>query len=73
MIKYRELTAEERIHDRIERQKKARRDQDMFLRWELKKSKLEIARNMVANGEPIDKITKYTDLSIDEIENLSHD
>ena len=32
---------------------------------------VEIARNMVADGEPVEKIIRYTGLTRDEVENLS--
>ena len=50
MIKYIELTADERIRDRIERQEKARRDQAMFL----KQRECEIAKNLLNLGDPIE-------------------
>lgn len=33
-------------------------------------SKIEIARNMIADGEPIEKIVRYTGLTKESIENL---
>ena len=32
---------------------------------------VEIARNMVADGEPVEKIIRYTGLTRDELESLS--
>jgi predicted transposase/invertase (TIGR01784 family) len=29
-----------------------------------------MARNMIADGEPVEKITRYTDLTREEVENL---
>jgi len=31
---------------------------------------IEIALNMIADGEPVEKIIRYTDLTHDELENL---
>jgi hypothetical protein len=39
------------------------------VRWEARKA-IEIARNMMANGESIEKITMYTGLTREEVENL---
>ena len=70
MVKFRELTADERTRDLYERREKARRDQDMYERWAIKQSMFGVARNMIADEEPIDKIMKYTGLSFQEIESL---
>jgi len=37
-----------------------------------KEKALEIARNMLADGEPIGKIARYTELTEDEIRKLMH-
>ena len=39
------------------------------VRWEARKA-IEIARNMMANGESIEKITMYTGLTHEEVESL---
>jgi predicted transposase/invertase (TIGR01784 family) len=70
VVKLRELSADERARDLYERREKARRDIVAEKNWAVKQSKFEIAQNMVANGEPIEKITMYTGLNPDEIENL---
>jgi hypothetical protein len=31
---------------------------------------LAVARNMIADGEPVEKITRYTGLTSEEVENL---
>jgi len=36
----------------------------------LTQEKIEIAKNMLKDGEPVDKIIKYTGLSVNEIEEL---
>ena len=37
---------------------------------EITREKLGIARNMIANGEPVEKIARYTGLPAEEIEGL---
>ena len=70
VIKYRELTAEERTRDTFERLEKARRDQAMHQKWAIKKSQLEIARRLLGTGDSIDKIITVTDLTREEVEGL---
>ena len=70
MVKFRELTADERTRYLYERREKARRDQDMFLRWELKKAKIEIAKSLLNLGDPIEKIITVTGLTHEEVEKL---
>jgi predicted transposase/invertase (TIGR01784 family) len=70
VVKFRELSAEERVRDLYERQEKARRDIAAEKRWALKQQQFEIARNMIINNEPDDKIVLYTNLTQEEIENL---
>jgi len=67
IIKLRALSADEKARELYERREKARRDADMFLRWELKKSKFDIARVMLENNESIEKISMYTSLTQEEI------
>jgi hypothetical protein len=69
-VKLRELSADERARDMSERREKQRRDESMRERWAVKQSHLEIAKNMIADGEPIDKILRYTGLTREEIEGL---
>ena len=73
VVKYRELTADERTRDLYERREKARRDIESEKRWVIKQRDFEYARKMIAKEEPIDKIMEYTELTIEEIENLSGD
>jgi len=69
VVRLRELSADERARDLYDRREKARRDQVAREKWAVKQSKLEIARNMMKDGESIEKITRYTGLSRDEVEN----
>jgi len=64
------LSADERARDLYERRKKARRDIAAEKKWAVKQSKFEIARNMLADGEPIEKIVRYTGLTHKEVESL---
>jgi predicted transposase/invertase (TIGR01784 family) len=70
VVKFRELTADERTRDMYERQEKARRDQDMFLRWGIKQSKFEIAKNFLRMNIPLEQIVMGTGLTLEEIESL---
>jgi len=70
VMKFRELSADERARDLYERREKARRDVAMFAQWEVKKKQFEMARVMLANEEPIEKIMLYTSLEREEIESL---
>jgi predicted transposase/invertase (TIGR01784 family) len=70
VVKFRELTADERVRDTYERQEKARRDQVMHERWAVKKSKFEIAKSLLNLGDPIDKVIAVTGLTLEEVEKL---
>ena len=37
-----------------------------------KKEKIEIAKNMLANNEPVEKIVSYTGLTKEEVEKLNN-
>jgi predicted transposase/invertase (TIGR01784 family) len=65
-----ELSADEKTRDVYERREKARRDADMHERWAMKKQALEIAKAMLSNGEPAEKISLYIGLTEEEIESL---
>ena len=69
-VTYRILSFEERERDRFERQEKACRDQAAQQRWAVKQREFDMARVMIADGEPVEKIMKYTNLTNDEIESL---
>ena len=73
VMKFKELSADERARDLYERREKARRDAAMREKWAVKKNQFEMAKIMLANGEHIDKIMLYTRLEREEIENLSDD
>lgn len=74
MVRFRELTADERTRDLYERREKARRDQAMFMRHERQlgmwEGRVAIARNMITGGEPVERIKRFTDLTCEEIETL---
>jgi len=70
VVKFRELSADERTRDLYERREKARRDQAAQQRWAIKQREFDMARTMLEDGEPIEKIMRYTNLTNDEIENL---
>ena len=70
VVRFRELSADERVRDTYERREKARRDQAARERWAAKQRDFEIAKKMLADKEPIEKIIKYTGLTREEIEGL---
>jgi len=70
VVTFRELTASERTRDLYERREKARRDIASQKRWAAKQMQFDIAKNMIADGEPVDKIIKYTSLTLEEIDEL---
>ena len=45
-------------------------DQDAAIRVRVEEEREDIAREMLADGEPIEKIIKWTKLSLDAIKNL---
>lgn len=70
VVKYRELTAEERTRDMYERREKARRDVAMHQKHAVKQSKLEIAKNLLALNMQIEQIATATGLNVEEVKNL---
>ena len=70
VVKFRELSADEKTRDLYERREKAHRDQAAREKWALKQGMLEVAQTMIAAGEPVEKIVLYTRLTNEEIENL---
>jgi len=70
MIKFRELTADERARDMYERREKARRDQAAEKKWAIKQREVEIARNLLGTKLPPDQIAAITGLTIEEMEAL---
>jgi predicted transposase/invertase (TIGR01784 family) len=67
VVRFRELTADERVRDLHERREKARRDMEAGKRWALKQQALEIARNLLKMSLPIEKIITATELTREEI------
>ena len=71
VVKYKELTADERTRMIYEAREKMRMDMEAQRRWDIKQSKFDIARTMIIDGEPIEKIVKYTNLTLEEVESLN--
>jgi len=70
VVKFRELTADERTRDMYERREKARRDQSMLQRHEIRQNKLEIAKKALELNLSVEVIMELTGLSQMEIDNL---
>jgi predicted transposase/invertase (TIGR01784 family) len=70
VVKFRELTADERTRDTIERQEKARRDQASREKWARKQGILDVARNLLGMNLPLDQIVAATGLTREELEKL---
>jgi predicted transposase YdaD len=66
VVKYRELTADERTREMYERREKARRDAAMHERWAIKK----IAMNLLEDGDSVERVIKITGLTFEEVEEL---
>ena len=64
------IGADEKARELYEYREKARRDADMFLRWELKKQAIEFAKALLKMGDPIDKIVMATGLTYEEAAEL---
>ena len=71
VVKFRELSADERARDLYERREKARRDQAAEKKWAIKQAKFEIAKNLLNRNRPIEEIMEDTGLTHEEIKNLS--
>jgi len=71
VVKYRELSAEERTRDMYERREKARRDAVSQQKWAIKQSMMDVARKLLGAGDSIDKIITVTGLTREEVEALS--
>ena len=65
-----ELSADERTRMLYEAREMARRDIASMTGGAIKQAKFEIARNMIADGDPIDKIIRNTGLTHEEVESL---
>lgn len=70
VVKFRELSADERTRDLFERREKARRDQVARERWAVKQREVEFAKTLLKRNRPIEEIMEDTGLTHDEIENL---
>jgi len=70
VMKFRELSADERTRDLYERREKARRDAAMFTNWEIKKAKIEFAKKLIKRNRPVDEIIEDTGLTLEEVESL---
>lgn len=63
---YYTITASSEFREKERLREKARHDEAQALY----NARMEIARNMIADGEPIEKIVRYTGLAKESIENL---
>jgi predicted transposase/invertase (TIGR01784 family) len=72
VVKYRELTADEKVRDLAERRERERRDQAAREKWAAKKRDFELAQNLLKYGDSIDKIINVTGLTLEEIEGLQN-
>ena len=70
VVKYRELTAEERTRDMYERREKARRDQAMHQKWALKQNMMDVARKLLELSMPTAQIISVTGLTQEEVDSL---
>jgi len=66
VVKYRELTADERARDLYDRRMRAKWDEQARLRG----VKIDIAKNLLSVGDSVEKISKATGLTHEEVENL---
>ena len=71
VIKYRELTADERTRDLYERREKARRDIVSMMDGAKRDRSIEIAENLLGMNLSLDQIVTATGLTLDEVESLS--
>ena len=73
VVKFRELSADERTRDLYERRQRAEWDIAARERWAAKQKQFEIAQNLLNVGDSLDKIITVTGLTHEEIENLRAD
>ncbi len=66
VVKLRELSADERMRDTYFRREMMRRD----IAAQLKQRDIDIAKLMIIDGEPLEKIIKYTGLTREEVDSL---
>lgn len=67
---YYTITASSEFREKERLRAKARHDEAQALHNARKERDIEIARNMISNDEPIEKIVRYTGLTKESIENL---
>ena len=67
VVKYLELTADERARDLYERREKERRDMVSRERWAARQTQLEIAKNALQMNLTDDDIAKMTGLTLEEV------
>jgi predicted transposase/invertase (TIGR01784 family) len=70
VVKFRELSADERVRDTYFRREMMRRDIAAETKKARRDGMLDVAKNMIADQEPIEKITRYTGLTREEVEAL---
>lgn len=64
------ITASSEFRDKERLRAKARHDEAQALYNARKERDIEIAQNMITNGEPVEKIVRYTGLTKESIEKL---
>ena len=67
---YYTITASSEFREKERLRAKARHDEAQALYTARKERNIEIARNMKSDGEPIEKIVRYTGLTKEDVENL---
>ena len=67
---YRRITVTPEFQEAERLRSKARHDEAQALWTERRKEKFEVAKNMAADGEAIEKIIRYTGLTRNEIDNM---
>ena len=67
---YHQITVTPEFQEAERLRSKARHDEAQALWNERRKEKFETAKKMVADGEPVEKIIRYTGLTSEEIESL---
>ena len=73
VMKFRELSADERTRELYERREKARRDAAMREKWAAKKAMFETAIYLISIGLPQEQIIAATKLTHEEIESLRNE
>jgi predicted transposase/invertase (TIGR01784 family) len=67
---YYSITASSEFREMERLREKARHDEAQALHNAERKGRIEIARNMLMDGEPVEKITRYTGVTIEEVNAL---